>query len=335
MKAIILKEYGSVNNFESADIPIPLVKKGHIRIRIKAVSFNPVDYQIRKGLPESGQVTSSILGRDFSGIVDEVHEDEREFKKGDEVFCYVSNLASSGTYTEFICVPSTIVAKKPVFLSHEQAASIPVAGITAILAIEKAKKNKSRSFFIAGGAGGVGTFVIMFAKLSGFRNIVATAGNDKSRSYLMQQLQLKEEQIINYRDSDFVKSAIEVNGEYFDVALDLVGGKMLSACCELLAIDGQLISVVDVPGKEDFEILFQKNASFHPIGANAYSLSTNPGHWKTYKYILNYISGLFDSNVLIKPPITILGSLSVGTVKKAHELLENNSVQGKLIMTCD
>lgn len=335
MKAIILKEYGSINNFESADIPIPLVKKGHIRIRIKAVSFNPVDYQIRKGLPESRQVTSSILGRDFSGIVDEVHEDEREFKKGDEVFCYVSNLASSGTYTEFICVPSTIVAKKPVFLSHEQAASIPVAGITAILAIEKAKKNKSRTFFIAGGAGGVGTFVIMFAKLSGFRNIVATAGNDKSRSYLMQQLQLKEEQIINYRDSDFVKSAIEVNGEYFDVALDLVGGKMLSACCELLAIDGQLISVVDVPGKEDFEILFQKNASFHPIGANAYSLSTNPGHWKTYKYILNYISGLFDSNVLIKPPITILGSLSVGTVKKAHELLENNSVQGKLIMTCD
>jgi len=335
MKAIILKEYGSINNFESADIPIPLVKKGDIRIRIKAVSFNPVDYQIRKGLPESRQVTSSILGRDFSGIVDEVHEDEREFKKGDEVFCYVSNLASSGTYTEFICVPSTIVAKKPVFLSHEQAASIPVAGITAILAIEKAKKNKSRSFFIAGGAGGVETFVIMFAKLSGFRNIVATAGNDKSRSYLMQQLQLKEEQIINYRDSDFVKSAIEVNGEYFDVALDLVGGKMLSACCELLAIDGQLISVVDVPGKEDFEILFQKNASFHPIGANAYSLSTNPGHWKTYKYILNYISGLFDSNVLIKPPITILGSLSVGTVKKAHELLENNSVQGKLIMTCD
>ena len=335
MKAIILKEYGSINNFESADIPIPLVKKGHIRIRIKAVSFNPVDYQIRKGLPESRQVTSSILGRDFSGIVDEVHEDEREFKKGDEVFCYVSNLASSGTYTEFICVPSTIVAKKPVFLSHEQAASIPVAGITAILAIEKAKKNKSRTFFIAGGAGGVGTFVIMFAKLSGFRNIVATAGNDKSRSYLMQQLQLKEEQIINYRDSDFVKSAIVVNGEYFDVALDLVGGKMLSACCELLAIDGQLISVVDVPGKEDFEILFQKNASFHPIGANAYSLSTNPGHWKTYKYILNYISGLFDSNVLIKPPITILGSLSVGTVKKAHELLENNSVQGKLIMTCD
>jgi hypothetical protein len=55
------------------------------------------------------------------------------------------------------------------------------------------------------------------------------------------------------------------------------------------------------------------------------------GHWKTYKYILNYISGLIDSNILIMPPITILGSLPVGTVKKAHELLENNSVQGKLI----
>jgi NADPH:quinone reductase-like Zn-dependent oxidoreductase len=92
-------------------------------------------------------------------------------------------------------VPSTIVAKKPVFLSHEQAASIPVAGITAILAIEKAKKINQDPFFIAGAAGGVGTFVIMFAKLSGFRNIVATAGNDKSLSYLMQQLQLKRNKL--------------------------------------------------------------------------------------------------------------------------------------------
>lgn len=334
MKAIVLKEYGSADNFESADIPIPPVNKGNIRIRIKAVSFNPVDYQIRKGCPESMGVKSSILGRDFSGTVDEVHEDEREFKKGDEVFCYVSNLASSGTYTEYICVPSTIVAKKPVFLSHEQAASIPVAGITAVLAIEKARRNKLRSLFVAGGAGGVGTFALMFAKLSGFRNIVATAGNDKSISYLTHQLKLKKEQIINYRDSNFIKKAIENNGENFDVVLDLVGGKMLPACCELLAIDGQLISVVDAPAKEDFEILFQKNASFHPIGANAYSLSTNPMHWKTYKYILNYISGLFDSNALSEPPITVLGSLSVGTVKKAHELLESNSVQGKLIMTC-
>ena len=95
MKAIILKEYGSIDNFEMADLPIPTIPKGQIRIKIKAISFNPVDYQIRKGLQERRLVTSNILGRDLSGIVDEVHEDVNDFKKGDEVVCYACNPASS------------------------------------------------------------------------------------------------------------------------------------------------------------------------------------------------------------------------------------------------
>ena len=333
MKAIILKEHGSVDNFELAELPIPTISKGQIRIKIKAISFNPVDYQIRKGLQESKFVASNILGRDLSGIVDEVHEDVKDFKKGDEVICYVCNLASSGTYTEYICVPSAIVAKKPISLSHEQAASIPIAGITAWLALAKTKASNSKSIFIAGGAGGVGTFVIMLAKQS-LQNIVTTAGNDKSLSYLIQNFQLEKEQIINYKDDNFIKKALERNGGYFDIAIDMVGGKMLSACCDLLAIDGNLASVTEAPSQNDFDTLFLKNASFHSVGANAYSLSDNQEYWKTYQHILNQISKLFDNNTLSEPPITILGSLSVDTVKKAHELLESNSVQGKLIMTC-
>jgi NADPH:quinone reductase len=334
MKAILLREYGSSDNFELSDVPIPAIGPGQIRIKIKAVSFNPVDFQIRKGLPESRLVTSNILGRDLSGIVDEVNEEVSDFKKGDEVFCYTCNLGSSGTYTEYICVPSALVARKPASLTHEQAASIPVAGITAWLALAKTKSSKTKSIFIAGGAGGVGSFAIMLAKQSGLQNIVTTAGNEKSVNYLMKNFQLEKERIINYNDQNFIKQAIAKNGGYFDIALDLVGGKMLSACCELLAIDGNLASVTDPPDKNDFEILFQKNASFHSIGANAYSLSANQEYWKIYQHILNDISELFDSNALSKPPITILGSLSVDTVKKAHELLENNSVKGKLIMTC-
>ncbi len=334
MKAVTLKEYGSSDNFEMADIPIPTIQKGQIRIKIKAISFNPVDHQIRKGLPEGRLLKSNILGRDLSGIVDEVDENVNEFKKGDEVICYVCNLASSGTYTEYICVPSSLVGRKPVSLSHEQAAAIPVAGITAWMALTKTKTDKTKSIFIAGGAGGVGTFAIMFAKQSGIQNILTTAGNDKSLNYLVQKLQLGKEQILNYKEDNFIKKAIERNGGYFDIALDLVGGKMLSACCKLLAIDGNLVSVTEAPDQDDFDTLFLKNASFHSVGANAYSLSDNHEHWKTYQRILNHISELFDSNAVSKPPITILGSLSIDTVKKAHELLENNLVQGKLIMTC-
>ncbi len=334
MKAIILKEYGGSDNFAAADIPVPPVQKGEIRIKIKAVSFNPVDYQIRKGLSESRLVTSNILGRDLSGIVDAVDDDVKEFRKGDEVFCYVCNLASSGTYTEFVSVPSELVARKPLFLSHEEAASIPVAGITALLALTKGRSDRSKSVFIAGGAGGVGSFAILFALQTGIQNIVTTAGNDRSLSYLIQNFHLKEEQIINYRDNDFIQKAVERNKGHFDVVLDLVGGKMLSAGCELLAIDGNLVSVVDAPSPDDFEMLFQRNASFHSIGANAWSLTNDRKYWKKYQHILNHIATLFDSQLISKPPITLLGSLSVDTVKRAHELLENNSMQGKLIMTC-
>lgn len=334
MKAIILKRYGGKENFELADIPVPPVQKGQIRVRIMAISFNPVDYQIRRGLNESRLVTSNILGRDISGIVDEVDKEVKEFEIGDEVYSYVSNLGSSGTYTEYICIPAAIAAKKPAYLSHEQAASIPVAGITAMLALSKAKADKSKSIFIAGGAGGVGSFAITFAIQSGIRNIVTTAGNDRSISYLVENLGMKKEQIINYKDDDFINQALEKNKGNFEVAIDLVGGRMLSACCDLLAIDGNLASIVDAPTHDEFETLFQKNGSFHSIGANAYSLSKIEKDWRIYQRILNHISVLYDTNEIKKPPITVLGPLSVTTVQKGHDLLENHSVQGKLVMIC-
>lgn len=333
MKAIILKEYGSAANFEMADIPLPSIQKGQLRIKITAVSFNPVDYQIRKGLSESKMVTSNILGRDLSGVVDEVGEGVSDFKKGDEVYCYVCNLGSSGTYTEYVSVPQEIVAKKPCSLSHEQSAAIPVAGITAIIALTKGGAEKSKSIFIAGGAGGVGSFVIMLSKHLGIEKIITTAGNEKSRSYLVNRLQLKEEQIIDYKREGFMQQAIERNGGYFDIAIDLVGNKMLAACCELISIDGNVASIVDPPDTNSFETLFQKNASFHPIGANAYSLSTDHSRWQIYHRILNYLSKLYDSNRIREPQINVLGPLSVDVVKKAHQLLENGSVQGKLVMS--
>jgi NADPH:quinone reductase len=334
MKAIILKEYGSADNFEMIDIPIPEIKKGEVRIRIIAVSFNPVDYQIRKGLAEGKFVKSNILGRDLSGVVEEVGENVTDFIKGDEVYSYVCNLASSGTYTEYISVPSALVWKKPISLSHEEAASVPVAGITAWLALNKIKNQTSKNIFIAGGADGVGSFAIMFAKTMSFQSIVTTAGNEKSHSHLVQNLHLSPEQIINYKSVNFIEKSIEVNNGYFDSAFDLVGGEMLSACCELLSIDGNLASITEAPNQSDFDKLFHKNASFHSIGANAYSLSENQVFWKKYQYILNEISKLFDSPLIPKPLITNLGSLSIDTVKTAHYLLENNLVQGKLIMTC-
>ena len=334
MKAIALNAFGSADNFAEVELPIPQVGKVEIRIKIKAVSFNPVDYQIRKGRPESTLVGSMTLGRDLSGIVDAVHEDVTDFRVGDEVFSYVCNLASSGTYAEYVSVPAELVARKPASLTHEQAAAVPVAGITASIALRKAGVNKSTSLFIAGGAGGVGTFAVMLSRQLGVQNLITTAGNSKSRAYLIEQCGLSNDQIIDYKAQDFIERAMKQNGGTFDVALDLVGSRMLSACCSLLAVDGNLASITDAPSYDDFEIMFQKNASFHSVGAHAYSLTTDRKAWRKYRKMLEYLADFFDSGTLAAPPIAILGNLSLQTVKQAHALLENNAVQGKLVMTC-
>jgi NADPH:quinone reductase len=334
MNAIVLNSFGSADNFVLRDLPRPEVRSGEVRIKVNAISFNPVDYQIRRGQSESSQIRSMILGRDLSGCIDAVHEDVTDFNVGDEVFSYVCNLASSGTYAEYVSVPVELVARKPASLTHEQAAAVPVAGITASLALNKTRIRKTQSVFIAGGAGGVGTFAIGLARALGVRNLITTAGNLKSRSYLIEQCGLREDQIVDYKDNHFLEQAVKRNGGTFEVGLDLVGGQMLSACCALLAVDGNLASITEAPSQDDFEVLFQKNASFHSVGANAYSLLADCSVWRIYRATLDLLSQQFDSGALAPPPITTLGRLSVEVVKQAHALLEGNAVQGKLVMTC-
>ena len=335
MRAIVLNAFGSAENFLAAELPIPQPRAGEVRVRVKAVSFNPVDYQIRRGQSESSRLRSMILGRDFSGVIDAAHANVDRFSVGDEVFGYVCDLASSGTYVEYLCVPAELLAAKPASLTHVEAAAVPVAGVTASLALDKTWIDGSKSVFVAGAAGGVGTFVSRLLHQHGVSNLVVTAGSIASRTHLLEHCGLREEQIVDYKDADFIEQALQRNGGGFDVALDLVGGRMLSACCRLLAVDGNLASITEAPSQEDFELLFQKNASFHSVGANAYSLVEDRVAWRTYAEILDRLAYLFDSGALAAPPIRVLGGLSTCVVQQAHALLESNAVQGKLVMECD
>jgi NADPH:quinone reductase-like Zn-dependent oxidoreductase len=180
----------------------------------------------------------------------------------------------------------------------------------------------------------VGTFVIALARQLGIRKLVTTAGNPKSRAYLLARCGLSEDRIVDYKRKDFIADALAKNGGPFDIALDLVGGKMLSACCQLLGLEGNLASITEAPDRDDFEALFEKNASFHPIGANAYSLVEDRQLWRKYRALLDHLAELFDSGAIQPPPITVLGGLSPEVVRKAHGLLEAGGVQGKLVMTC-
>jgi NADPH:quinone reductase len=332
MKAVILRAFGSADNFEDADLPLPELRPGDVRIKVSAASFNPIDYQIRKGGPEGRSANAMILGRDLSGVIETVHESVTGFNVGDEVFTYVCKLANSGTYAEYVSVPAELVAKKPASLTHAEAAAVPVAGITARMALDKLRPTRERSIFIAGGAGGVGSFAIMLARELGAGRLFTTAGSEASRGYLIERCGLQPNQIVDYRQSGFVEEAMRRNGGAFDAVLDLVGGRMLAACCELVALNGDLASVTDAPSQESFEFLFSNNASFHPIGANAYSLSPDRRMWTAYRGMLDRLARGFDEGTLSVPQVKVVGTLSAETVRRGHALLETGGVQGKVVM---
>lgn len=333
MQAIVLDRHGGSEGFQLRELPAPKLRPGDVLVSVTAVGFNPVDYQTRQNAPNISANPSPILGRDLSGVVKAVHPDVTDLAVGDAVYSYVCNRASSGTYAELLSIPVELVAKAPASLTADQAAATPVAAITATIALTRVQASPTSSLFVAGGAGGVGTFVLALARRMGVERLVTTAGSSASRDYLEQVCGLRPEQIVDYRREEVVTGALRRNGGPFECVLDLVGGRMLAACCELVSIDGHLASVTDPPLPGDFEHLFQRNASFHAIGANAYAIPADRRQWRRYRQMLDALAQMFDAGELPPPTVQNLGAFSVETVRRAHDLLERSAVQGKLVMS--
>ena len=311
---------------------MPPLRPGDVRIRVAAASFNPIDWQLRRAAAGGKPAPHPILGRDVSGIVDAVASGVTGFAPGDEVYSYIGTLATSGSYAEYVSVPAELVAAKPRSLSHAEAAAVPVAGITARMGLAGVRADAARSLFLSGAAGGVGSFVLEIARAMGLKRVVASAGREASRAYLADHFGLRDSQVVDYRDPGLAAAAQARNGGPFDMALDLVGGKMLSACCQLIGMDGIVASAVDAPSADDVEWLFQRNAAFHAVGANAYMLSHDRSAWSRYRAMLEEFARMYDSGQLRPPRVQAAGSLDAETVERAHGLLERNAVVGKLVM---
>jgi NADPH:quinone reductase-like Zn-dependent oxidoreductase len=343
MKAIVLNSFGGVDNLQLLDWPKPEPKAGEVRIQIKAISFNPVDYKMRQG--RFGGNLPLILGRDLSGTVDAVGEDVTDFSVGDEVYAYLGGPKSNGSYAEYVCVPTDFVGKKPLNLSFAQAAAVPLVGLTAYQSVmDKAKVQAYEAIFIAGGAGGVGTMAIQLARYLGAKPILTTAGSDESARYLTQELGILPEHILRYKglSLDQLKARVlEMNrGRFVEAAFDFVGGLMKRLCCEVINYDGRVVSIVEEP--EDFHLdiwngrkspLFIKSATFHFELLSARAMFGSPETWKIYRRELNTLTELIETGHIKPPTITHLGEFSAESVRRAHILLEEGHVQGKLVLS--
>src|SRR6266480_2733428 len=234
MKAVLINETGSpdVLRYEEVDRPEP--GDGEVLIRVAAASVNPVDWKQRRGVSE--MQLPAILGRDASGTVELSRA--QGFAEGDEVF---GNVAGGG-YAEFVTAAAGAIARKPAGLSHEQAAAIPVAGMTAWQALfDRGGLERGQTALIAGAAGGVGHFGVQFAaKVAGARAI--GTGSSRNRDFV---LGLGADEYVDYTEQDVSQVVSGV-----DVAFDTVGADTTQSLVPTVREGGVLVTIANAPPEE-------------------------------------------------------------------------------------
>ncbi len=242
MKAYIIKRYGKKEKLQLTEIAEPAVKETDILVRVHSAGVNLLDSKLRNGefkmiLPYK---TPFTLGHDVSGVVTNIGSKVSKFKVGDEVYARPADYRI-GTFAAFISINENDVAIKPKNLSMEEAASIPLVGLTAWQAlIERANLKKGQKVFIQAGSGGVGTFAIQLAKHFG-----ATVATTTSSANIDLVKSLGADIVIDYKKDDF-----ETILKDYDVVLNSQDTKTLEKSLSILKTGGKVISISGPPDPE-------------------------------------------------------------------------------------
>ncbi len=242
MKAITYRTYGSPDVLSYEDVPEPKLGPDSVLVRVKAAAVNPVDWKIQAGYLDSvlDAVFPVIPGWDVAGVVEQAGHAVTEFAPGDEVIGYVrEDFVSRGTFAEYVAAPVRTLARKPANLSFEEAAGLPLAGLTAYQAlVHQLKAAEGETVLVHAAAGGVGSLAVQIARALGVR-VIGTA-SERNHAYLRSLGATP----VAYGEglADRVKALAP---EGVDAVLDLVGGEALQLSPALLAPGGRLASIAD------------------------------------------------------------------------------------------
>jgi zinc-binding alcohol dehydrogenase family protein len=302
-----------------------------IRVAVKAISANPVDYKVRKRAePPAGEF--KILGFDAAGIVDAVGPDVSLFKPGDEVW-YAGSILRPGTNSEFHLVDERIVGHKPKTLSFAQAAALPLTSITAWellfdrLDVAPGKSVDPRTLLIIGGAGGVGSILIQLARRLTGLTVVATASRPESTKWcldlgahhVIDHSKPMKEQIATLKVPPVALVAALTNTEQHFPAL-----------ADIIAPQGKL-GLIDDPASLNVNLLKGKAASLHWESMFTRSSFQTPDMIAQHN-LLDDVACLIDNGVLRTTLDKVLGQINAANLKQAHALLESGRSTGKIVL---
>jgi NADPH:quinone reductase-like Zn-dependent oxidoreductase len=266
MKAAILTEYG--NDPEVADVDRPNLTDDSVMVEVHAAAINPIDWIVMAGHMQAmlPYELPWIVGYDVSGVVVEVGPDARGFSTGDEVFARAGGM-QAGTMAEYSAVKASEIAIKPSNISHAEAASIPLAGLTAWQALfDKGGLQSGQRVLIHAGSGGVGTLAIQFAKHAGA--LVASTASARNEDLVQK---LGADQFVDYSNERF-----EDVVEPCDLVLDMVGGDTLKRSFDVVKPGGTIVSI---KGDAPDGLAAERDVAFHaffmePNGAQLAEIAT-------------------------------------------------------------
>jgi NADPH:quinone reductase-like Zn-dependent oxidoreductase len=315
MKAIVIDDYGGVDQLHLRELPDPRPHADEILVRVRAAGVNPVDWKIRQGQLRFILRPNFpfIPGGDIAGEVVSARPEVTEFKAGDPVVGFLE-LKRGGGYAELAVAKKTAVALKSPSLSFTEAASLPIAGCTALQALrDLGQLSKGANALILGGAGGVGHFAVQIAKALGAKTN-ATCGPSNIEFVRL----LGADHVIDYSSKDFMAGL-----DRYDVIFDAVGKSSFVNCRPLLAPGGTYVTTLPTPS------LF--------FWSGVQSIAGIFGNAKRAKGILVQPSGK-DLAILcqlaeegkLRPTVSL--TFSLYRAAEAHEASEAGHTRGKIVL---
>ncbi|MEA5470196.1 NAD(P)-dependent alcohol dehydrogenase [Spirulina sp. 06S082] len=313
VKAVILKEYGSSDVLQYVDIDKPTVAADQVLIQVCASSINPLDWKVRKGMLKvfSGSKFPLILGFDVAGIVAEIGSEVTQFKPGDAVFACTSAKFQGSANAEYITITESLLALKPANMSYEEAASVPLAALTALQALrDKGQVKAGDRILINGASGGVGCFAVQIAKELGAKvtGVCSTKNLQLVRS-------LGAETVLDYTQEDFTQNSVK-----YDCIFDAVAKQSFPKCRQVLKPKGIYISTLPDLGGAFWNVLTGllpgKKAKWIVLNPNAEDL--------------NILKNWIEEDKL---RAIVDRTYPLSEVANAHQYSQSERAVGKIIIT--
>lgn len=313
MRAVVLPQFGGADLMEVQDIERPSPGPNELLVRVHASATNPVEAKLRAAGQWARVTPPIVLGYDAAGTVEEIGPGVIDFEPGDDVY-YTPHIFGNplGTHAEYNVVPANIVARKPQGLSFAEAASIPLAGGTAWEAVvRRLQIQPGEAILIQGGAGGVGSFAVQFAKAAG-AHVLATAGPDNQETLR----NLGADVAIDYRSQDVVETVREATGGAgVDAVFEVAGEDLVARSLPAVRPFGRIASIL--PPQGDLAALYRNNVTLFGVFLTR------------ERERLDDMRPLFERGQ-VRP--LIAQTLPLEKVATAHARLEDGHGRGKVVL---